>query len=208
MQRTIGTIGGMALALGLSSVASAQTAGQTMQQQAGQKAQQAGQAAGQQAEKAGQAAGQKGEQAGSLVGKKFGVSSLATATATVAKIDKADRKLWLRDAQGKDIEGKVGDAARNFDQINEGDRVSGCYCQSIVASIRKPGEAPQGMTEKKNIERAPVGGRPGGMVSKQTSMTAQVVSVDTAKNVIVLRTPEGKKEDFKVSDPDLQKKLS
>jgi NMD protein affecting ribosome stability and mRNA decay len=171
MQRTIGTIGVLALALGVAAPASAQM---------------------------------EREQA---TGRQMGVASSERATATVTKIDKEQRKLWLRDAQGKEIELKVGPSVQNFDQIRVGDRVTAQYTQAVVLAIRKPGEAAPEMGTRQRVERAPAGQRPEGMISQQTTVTGQVVSVDSAKNSVVLRTPEGKTETFNVKDPDLQRKL-
>ena len=130
-----------------------------------------------------------------------------SASAMVTKIDKEHRKLTLRDDQGKEWDVVVDPEVRNFDQIKKGDRVTVKYEESIVASIRKPGEARVTPGERTEMERAPEGQKPGGTLTQETMMSATVVAVNPRANNVTLRDKSGNTRTFQVKDPGLQKRL-
>jgi Cu/Ag efflux protein CusF len=130
-----------------------------------------------------------------------------SASATITKIDKSQRKLSLRDEEGKVIDVVVDPEVRNFDQLKTGDRVAMRYEESIAISIRKPGEPAQKAGERTQMERAPEGEKPGGTLTQETMMSATVVAVNPRLNNVTLRDQKGNTRTFTVKDPDLQKRL-
>src|SRR5262245_7520250 len=82
-------------------------------------------------------------------------SATVTATATVKKIDKQNRKLWLTDESGKDFEVTVPTSVTRFDQIKTGDRVVIGYNEAMAIAIRKPGQPAPPTGQTQTIERAP-----------------------------------------------------
>jgi hypothetical protein len=130
-----------------------------------------------------------------------------SASATITKIDKAQRKLWFRDDQGKEMDVVVDPEVRNFDQLEPGDRVTLRYEESVAVSIRKPGQGPQTPGERTQMERAPEGQKPGGTLTQQTMMSATVVAANPRLNNVTLRDPKGNTRTFEVKDPELQKRL-
>jgi hypothetical protein len=135
-------------------------------------------------------------------------SRLTKASATVTRIDKKQRTVWLKNDRGEEFPISVGSDVRNFDQIRVGDRVNVQYQESMVASIRKPGEPAPPTGEKEQTQRGPAGERPSGTLTRETTMTAQVVSVDPAQHTLALRGPQGRTRTFMVNDPTLQGRLS
>jgi Cu/Ag efflux protein CusF len=125
-------------------------------------------------------------------------AEVVTATATVQKIDKDQRMVTLKGAQGNVLDVKVGPNV-NLDKIKVGDRVNSAYYEEVALSLNKSGEQPSKMTQT-TTER-------GGITAQQTTVTAKVVSVDTAKNMVVLQGPQGGIHSIHVQDPDLQAKL-
>ena len=130
-----------------------------------------------------------------------------TASATITKIDKDQRKLSLRDDQGKEWDTVVDPEVRNFNQLAPGDRVTVKYEESIVAAIRKPGQPPMTAGERTQMQRAPEGEKPGGTLTQQTMMSATVVAVNQRLNNVTLRDKKGNTRTFEVKDPGLQKGL-
>ncbi len=134
-------------------------------------------------------------------------SRLITATATVEAVDQANRTVTLR-GPNRTATVKVGDEVKNFDQIKAGDLVNIAYYESMMAQIYKKGETapPAGIQAKQFKEGAPAGQLPAGTVGRSIQVTATVQSIDKAKNIVVLKTPDGSLEAHQVKDPkNLQK---
>lgn len=138
--------------------------------------------------------------------REFVKGRMVTTSATVTRIDRQNRKVWLR-AHGEETEVAVGPEVRNFDQIHEGDQVNVTYEESIVAEIRRPGQAAPNMGQRVQTERAPLGAKPSGRMVRETMMTAEVVSVDPNRHKVALRSPDGSIQTFTVKNPDLQRRL-
>ena len=52
-----------------------------------------------------------------------------------------------------------------------------------------------------NVERAPLGEKPAGMVVRNTVMTAKVTAIDKKRQTVTLEGPKGGKVTLKVEDP-------
>jgi Cu/Ag efflux protein CusF len=126
-------------------------------------------------------------------------AQLVTGTPTIQKIDKANRKLTLKGAQGKTFELKAGPDV-NLDQLHVGDRVNASYYEEIAVAINKHVEGTPKVAST-TVQR-------GGVTAQQSTLTARIVSVDTEKNTVGVRMPDGKTHTLKVDDPDLQTQLS
>src|SRR5579884_2223918 len=118
-------------------------------------------------------------------------SHLVSMSATIQKIDKQNRTVTLRDDTGRTMEVAVGPEVRNFDQLKPGDRVNVGYYESVVASIRKPGQPAPPMGQREETQRAPAGAKPGGTMTRQMTITATIESVDQQAHTVTLRGPRG-----------------
>jgi hypothetical protein len=87
----------------------------------------------------------------------------------------------------------------NLDKLKVGDRVNAAVYREVAVSLHKPGDAAPKVTESVT-ER-------GGVSAQQTTITAKVVSVDVARNTVVLRGPQNVDHALQVEDPDLQSRL-
>ena len=125
-------------------------------------------------------------------------------TAKVTAIDKADRLLALQTPEGNEVVLKVGDEARNFDQIKVGDVVNAEYQFAAVVSLKK-GSSVRGTTEATGSTRAKAGEKPSGAIMKEGSITANVVGVDPAQGTITVKGPAGRVVQGKVADKALLK---
>jgi hypothetical protein len=125
-------------------------------------------------------------------------ATAVTVTATVDRIDKPNRKVTLKDAQGKTRDVKVGPDV-NIDRLRVGDAVNATYYEEVAVAIRKHAEgAPK--TATRSVVRD-------GVTAQQATVTAPIVSVDRDKNMITVQDPGGKQHMLKVEDPDLRTQL-
>ncbi|MDQ0138893.1 hypothetical protein [Cupriavidus necator] len=122
------------------------------------------------------------------------------ATATVVAIDAATRTIALKDEQGKVTDVQVGDDVRNFGQLRVGDAVTVEYTQALSVSLNRQSGI-RSSTEREIADRAPPGARPGGMVGREVTVTADVVAVDTKTGMVTLKGPRGRMVDVRVADP-------
>lgn len=112
--------------------------------------------------------------------------------ANVVKVDKKDRVVTLKNADGKVFDVKVGDEVKNFDQIKKGDEVVASYYESLAITLKKPGEATPGVEARDTLDRAEPGRKPGAVAASETKITATVVGVDKKKGTVTLKGPQGK----------------
>ncbi|MCY1306189.1 hypothetical protein D3C72_1281890 [compost metagenome] len=128
------------------------------------------------------------------------------ATATVVAIDSATRTVSLRNKQGKVTDLQVGDDVRNFDQVRIGDVVAVEYQRALSVSMTRQ-TGMRSAIERETIERAPPGGKPGGSIGREVTVTADVVNVNRKTGMVALKGPKGKTVDVQVSDPQQLKAI-
>lgn len=128
-------------------------------------------------------------------------AALVTTTATVEAIDQKTRMVTLRTAEGENVTFKADESVRNLPQVRKGDQVTVSYYESVAIRLREAeGEKP-GITVSEETERAPLGQKPGGVVVRQTTLTAKVTAVDRKRQKVTLQGPEGRSVTLKVADP-------
>jgi hypothetical protein len=123
---------------------------------------------------------------------------IVSASATIHKIDKANRELTLKDSAGKTFEVKAGPDV-NLDKLHQGDRVTATFYEEVAVAIDKATKGAPKMTATK-VER-------GGVTARQATVTARIMSVDPSKNTVVIRGPDGNTHTLEVQDPGLQARL-
>jgi hypothetical protein len=133
---------------------------------------------------------------------KGGASQTVKMTATVVQIDLATRDLLLIDSQGKMHKVNVSDQARNLDQVKVGDKVTAEYTEAISLELKKrgSGDLPPPKVEEA-MARSPQGAKPAGVVGRKVTALATIVAVNTKKQFVTLRGPEGNEYDVQVVDP-------
>jgi hypothetical protein len=128
-----------------------------------------------------------------------------TATASVVAIAREERVVTLRREDGTLIDVKVGESARNFDQVKVGDDLKVRYKESIVATKLPPGEKTRPAEGALASGRAKAGAKPGAGVGALVTARVRIESVDNEHAIVVyslssgelvahrLQTTEGKK---------------
>jgi Cu/Ag efflux protein CusF len=125
---------------------------------------------------------------------------VTTLTGTVEAVDLANRVVTIKGSKGRTVELKVGEQAKNLDQVKVGDKVVAKYYESIAFRMKKPGEA-EGVTTEQAVATAKPGEVPAGVMANQVTVTATIVDISPKKTYVTLKGPEGKTVDVKVMDP-------
>jgi subtilisin family serine protease len=116
--------------------------------------------------------------------------TLLTASATVAAVDQATRRVTLTDnAGGGTFTVTAGPEVRNLPQLTAGDQVSVDYYQATTLSMADPadsGEPAAGVV----AGRTPEGALPGGAVATTESLVVTVESYDPDSGLAIFRTPD------------------
>jgi hypothetical protein len=129
-----------------------------------------------------------------------------TATAKVEGIDKEKRTLTLKTEQGKTTTVTVPEDVQAFDRIKKGDKIKMSYQESVAVAVHRPGEARPEEKTKETTQQIE-GAQPGRMMERTQTISAEVVSVDTKRNILKVKGPQGKIKEITVQDPDMREKL-
>ena len=132
--------------------------------------------------------------------------NVVTLTGTVEAVDLANRVVTIKGSKGRTIDLKVGEEAKNLDQVKVGDKVVAKYYESIAFRMKKPGEA-EGVTAEQAVGAAKPGELPAAVLANQVTVTATVADISPKKTYVTLKGPEGKTVDVKVRDPQNLKKV-
>jgi hypothetical protein len=118
-------------------------------------------------------------------------------TAEVVGIDRVDRTLGLLGPDGDVVEVEVSYKARNFDQIEIGDKVKVVYYESVALYMGNPGENPE-VTAGLVAARSPEGDKPAGVAVEAVDVSATIMKINEKKRKVTLKLPDGKKVKTKV----------
>ena len=126
---------------------------------------------------------QTGDRPGGLEGE------LVVITATVKAIDKKSRVVTLQSPDGKVAKVKCGPEVRNFAQIRVGDEVKTSLLETVELFVTGNDEpAAERVTE---VDRAPLGSKPGFAAIDAVEVKATVVAIDYQTRKVTLKGPEG-----------------
>jgi hypothetical protein len=128
--------------------------------------------------------------------------------ATVEAVDSATRAVTLRGPDG-DVTLIAGPEVRNFDQIKTGDRLVASYYVAVTAqrgsdSASGGGGAAMKTQSTTATYTAPVGAHPAGAVTRTTTMTVRIESVDTAGETVSFIRPDGTHRTVAAETPEMR----
>lgn len=133
------------------------------------------------------------------------VEDTFTASATVSDINKSERKITLKSADGSKTSFTAGPQIRNFDQLKEGDKVNATVTERLEVFVRGSGEDPR-VTHSAALARAPKGAKPGALVAEMYEIVAAVKSIDQSARTAALEFSDGQTRTVKVRpDVDLSR---
>lgn len=111
-------------------------------------------------------------------------------TADVVGIDKTDRVLKLRGPNGRVVSLEVSHEARNFDQIEIGDKVRVEYHESVALYMGKHGQKPEASAGRV-AARSAKGDKPAVAVVETIDVSAKIKAIDKANRSVTLELPDG-----------------
>jgi translation elongation factor P/translation initiation factor 5A len=113
-----------------------------------------------------------------------------TASATVAAVDPATRKITLTSEDGNKATFTVPAEAHNFDQIHVGDKVNATIVERMVVFVRSATTEPT-VTHAAAVARAPKGAKPGALIAESFEIVAAVKAIDADKRTATLQFSDG-----------------
>ena len=126
----------------------------------------------------------------------------------VTKIDAATRTVTLKNKDGE-TSIVAGPEVKNFAEIKVGDRFDVVYELAVaieLVKVKNPGTTSEQVTT--NTTTAPQGDKPGMITTNTVTATASVEAIDTTKNIVSLKGPQGNIFKVKVQNPDLMKDIA
>jgi outer membrane protein OmpA-like peptidoglycan-associated protein len=111
-------------------------------------------------------------------------------TAEVLAVDKAERVVTLLGPDNHEIDIKVADEARNFDQVKVGDQLTIKYFESVSIYLGKAGTQPEAEAAVA-MGRSAEGDKPGGYTVSTLDMSAAIVGIDKAERTLTLKLADG-----------------
>jgi hypothetical protein len=138
-------------------------------------------------------------------GGKSTVTGTSTVVATVVAIDPATRTVKLKDNSGHVEDLKASEAVRNFDQLKIGDVVTTRHQIAISMSLAKTAGS-RSSSERQILQPAASGTKPGGSISREVTMVADVVAVDVPGQSLTVKGPHGT-EKVSAGDPEQLKRI-
>jgi len=119
--------------------------------------------------------------------------------ATVSDINHEMMRVMLTEATGQSVTLSIDPKARNFDQVQKGDRVVIESVDSICIKVTPNGEKP-GSDSILYVDVAKTGEKPHGVAVQTLQLSAIVEDIDYKARTVVLRGPKGNTRTVRV-DP-------
>jgi Cu/Ag efflux protein CusF len=119
-------------------------------------------------------------------------------TAEIVAIDHDDRLITLEGEDGETDVIFAGPEVKRFDELKVGDKVTFRYYESLVTSIRKPGDVPPNPSEPAIVRGS--GPKPSATMSEQLNAAVTVKAVDPNVPSVTFQTDDGRTMSIKVAD--------
>ena len=126
----------------------------------------------------------------------------------VIKVDATTRTVTLKNQDGE-TSIVAGPEVKNFAEIKVGDRFDVVYELAVaieLVKVKNPGTTSEQVTT--STTTAPQGDKPGMITTNTVTATANVEAIDTVKNTVSLKGPQGNIFKVKVQNPDLMKDIA
>jgi len=124
-------------------------------------------------------------------------------TATVEAVDKEQRIVTLKTAEGKTRQIQLGEEAVNFDQIEVGDHVRATVAEEQAVAVHRAGAEPRPGEAggSRRLIGAPKGAKPGALIAATRRVTGKIEAIDAEAHTIVLAGEDGgKPQKIKVNE--------
>jgi len=135
---------------------------------------------------------------GAAQGKGAVAVSQTEAVVKVTKIDRKARTVTFQGPRGNSRTLTVPKEAQNFDKVKVGALFRVKYVEAVAVALQKGG-APSA-TADRQVQLAPKGGTPGGVVVDTVMLKAKVEAIVYAGREVALKGPKGNVVPLKVAD--------
>jgi len=133
--------------------------------------------------------------------KEVSTSEKATVTATVTKVDSANRILSLKGPKGDVVDVEVDPVVKRFPEIKVGDMLTVTYHESLVLRVEKANSSAALSTSVEESLVPAKGEKPAGVAKRTIKATVAVDSIDLAKREITVHNSDGSAQTFHIRDP-------
>lgn len=126
----------------------------------------------------------------------------------VIKVDATTRTVTLKNQDGE-TSIVAGPEVKNFAEIKVGDRFDVVYELAVaieLVKVKNPGATSEQVTT--TTATAPQGDKPGIITTNTVTAVANIEAIDTVKNTVSLKGPQGNVFKVKVQNPDLMKDIA
>ncbi len=121
--------------------------------------------------------------------------------AKVTKVDKKNRKVTVKRADGHSVTLDLGPEVKNLDQIDPGDDVKVQYYESVAFDVKVPGKAEPGVTVIGGADAAEEGAKPSAMGAQMVTVTSTIEAIGKDPLSVTLKGPEGGTRKIRVKNP-------
>ena len=132
-----------------------------------------------------------------------GAADVTTLTAKIEAIDQANRTVTVKGPMGRVVTLKVDPKVKNFAQVKAGDDIVLRYAEAISVKLEKGSTGRSETVTTTPPMMAQAGAKPGAAMRQQTVIVANVQSVDTKRQEVLLQGPNGNYVEVKVKDPNV-----
>ena len=115
---------------------------------------------------------------------------LVTVTATVEAVDLKARTVDLKREDGSMVTIEADDGVRNLEQVEVGDLVEVDYYEILVTALEPTPTGVRERIERVEAERAPLGEKPAGAVTRTVEIIASVMELDREGRLATLKGAE------------------
>jgi hypothetical protein len=122
-----------------------------------------------------------------------------SATGTITSIDTAKREVTIRNADGEEHVFSVGPKV-HLERAKVGDKIRVDYNVGVAIALKKGGGEMREKVEAQAASHTPSSATPSVQATSRTTIVADVLAVDKAKQMVRLKGPEGRVADVKVED--------
>jgi hypothetical protein len=128
-------------------------------------------------------------------------------TASVIRVDKQNRLIVLREANGKEVTVAAGPYVKNFDQLKVGDQVTATYQAALAVDVLPANSASVGVQTTQTGTTAAPGEKPGINASNSATITTRLTAIDLANHTVTLTGADGNPRVVEVKDPARQARM-
>jgi len=135
------------------------------------------------------------------------MDNVTEARLMVTAIDVPQRRVTLKDQDGKETVVTAGEQVKNLEQVSVGDEVVVSYTEALAWQVKPAGEGAPGISADEEVTSAKPGEKPARSAGRSVMLTATITEIDLTNGTVTLTGPEGNPLTFKARDPANLKKV-